>query len=752
MTLTPGGRISVALTVTAAVAAIAGVRLLPPAPRPATAPPGEFSAERALVVVRDLAGDGKPRPVDAESPLTRPERLRSALEARGFRAAVQDVFACGVYGACARVRNVVGRLGEPGRKAVLLVAHHDSAGASPGAADDASGVAAILEVARALSAGPAPARPVIALFTDSEETGLVGATAFMQHPWAREVGAVVNVEARGTGGASLVFDTTGDPSWLVPVLRRIPRPFASSLFSTLYDLIPNDTDMTALERGGFPGLNLAFMQRAVRYHTPLDDVRHLEPSSLQHQGESLLALSRALADQDLEGARKRRMAFFDVLGTVIVAWPAGAALPLAIVSAILAAAAAILVLRLEGARATAAAWGVAGALTAPLLAAALALAAWLALRNGPLPRLFVAHPAPFVACCWMLGAGAALLSAAVAARRAGSAGLFAGAAAVWAALAVGMAATLPGAAHVATVPAAAAGLAGIACASTRLRPGWLAAALVPAVAGAIVLFPDALLLPAALGIPAGPAVAAVVALVVLPIAPLVAALAGRARAAPAIASLAAALVFAAIAASLPHATEDAPERLSVAFAEEGGKARLLVEAEHDALPPAMRALAPFSSSRAHPFSWAPYRAMFVAQTDPVGLAPPRFDILSVKEEGGSRRIRARMSSPRSAPVLMLLLPPSADVAAFTMDGVTVPRAAEKARRWFGGHWLYACVTSPPEGVEIEVALRGPTLEAVLVDESRTLPPAASRLAAARPRTAATSFDGDLTLASTPVRL
>ncbi len=764
--LAPGGRLAIALAAVAATVAAAGLGLAPPSPRPATAPPSEFSAERALAIVRDLAGDGAPRPAGTEAGARATERLRVLLEERGFRAEVQDVFACGVYGACARVRNVVGRLGAPGPKAVLLVAHHDSVGAGPGAADDASGVAAVLEAARALSAGPAPARPIIALLTDSEETGLVGATAFVErHPWAGEVGAIVNAEARGTEGASIVFDTAGDPTWLVPALRRIRRPIASSLFSAVYDLVPNDTDLTALERSGLPGVNLAFAQAVVRYHTPLDDVRHLDASSLQHQGESLLALARALAGADLEGAGRRPMAFFDVLGAWILAWPARAALPLSIAAALAVVAAAALLFRLDGAR-PAAAWGFAGALAAPLLAAGTALAAWLALRQGPLPRLFVAHPAPFVACCWTLGAGAALLCAAVAARRAGKAGLFAGSAAIWAMLAVAIAATLPGAAHVATVPALACGLSGLSCAlGTRtkglrsaaaraagLRVGWLAATLVPAVAGGLVLFPAALLLPAMLGIPSGALVSAAVALVAFPLAPLVAALSGRARFVPALALLAAAFVLAGVAAAMPHATEDAPERLAIAFHEEGGRARLLVEAEHDALPPAVRALAPFPARRARPFPWAPYRRAFIAPAEPTGLAPPRLDVLSEREEGGVRRIRARMRSQRGAPVIMLLLPPSADVASFAIDGVPVPPAAEKARRWFGGHRLYATVTSPPEGVEIEVALRGAAVEAVLVDQTRGLPPAAARLAAARPRTATTSQDGDLTLASAPVRL
>src|SRR5207237_10920349 len=97
---------------------------------------------------------------------------------------------------------------QPGR-ALLLVAHYDSAPVSPGAADDGSGVVALLESLRALAAGPPLEHDVIALFTDGEEMGLLGAQAFVsQSVAARDVALVINVEARGASGPSLMFGTT----------------------------------------------------------------------------------------------------------------------------------------------------------------------------------------------------------------------------------------------------------------------------------------------------------------------------------------------------------------------------------------------------------------------------------------------------------------------------------------------------------------------------------------------------------------
>src|SRR5690606_41038472 len=52
--------------------------------------------------------------------------------------------------------------------------------------DDLAGVAAILEAARALLAGAPTANPVVLLFTDGEEAGLLGARAFLGHPLDRK--------------------------------------------------------------------------------------------------------------------------------------------------------------------------------------------------------------------------------------------------------------------------------------------------------------------------------------------------------------------------------------------------------------------------------------------------------------------------------------------------------------------------------------------------------------------------------------
>ena len=62
---------------------------------------------------------------------------------------------------------------------------------------------------------------VILLFNEGEEDGLLGAEAFTStHPWAQQVGAVVNLEARGTTGASLMFETSDASGWIIDLFAR----------------------------------------------------------------------------------------------------------------------------------------------------------------------------------------------------------------------------------------------------------------------------------------------------------------------------------------------------------------------------------------------------------------------------------------------------------------------------------------------------------------------------------------------------
>jgi hypothetical protein len=393
----------------AAAAAIAGgaaiVRLEPPPPRPSDSAASGFSAMRARRVLAAIAGDGVPHPEGSAAAASVRDRVAAEFRRLGDVPEIQTGFACGSNGVCGTVSNVVVRRpGEAGRRPVLLSAHADSVAAGPGASDDGMGVAAVLEIARALGSSPLR-RPVVFLIDDGEEQGLLGARVFAESGGTGGVLADVNIEARGTRGPSFLFETSGPNRWLAPLFSRIPRPATSSLFSSIYRTMPNDTDLTVFREHAAAGVNFACVGGVARYHTPRDDVAHADLATLQHQGENALAVARAL-DRAPEAHVGGDAVWFDVFGTTVVSWPAAATLPAAAGVALLAAAG---ILR-RRTRAGALALGFAAFPAAILggIAGAAAVSATLR-RAGALPSGWIAHPGAAAAAVW---AGALLASGA----------------------------------------------------------------------------------------------------------------------------------------------------------------------------------------------------------------------------------------------------------------------------------------------------------------------------------------------------
>src|SRR5690606_388309 len=199
--------------------------------------------------------------------------------------------------------------------------HYDSVPGSPGAADDAAGVSAMLEIARALQAGPQPARDVVFLFTDGEEVGLLGARAFFgEHALARRVGFVVNLEARGGSGRALMFQPgPGNAETVRLFARSAVRPMATSLSQFIYERMPNDTDFTVPAEAGIPGLNFAFVGRPFDYHSPTATPERLDRGSLQDLGAQALAATRTAADAEAMPAAGRNAAYSQVAAPLAAA-------------------------------------------------------------------------------------------------------------------------------------------------------------------------------------------------------------------------------------------------------------------------------------------------------------------------------------------------------------------------------------------------------------------------------------------------
>lgn len=330
-------------SIVAAAAWLGAAGVGAPDPRPASAPAEEFSAERALAHVEAIAT--APRPIGSEAHAAARAYVVRQVEALGLEATVQSGVGRSPWvrnPTFGSVQNVVVRLpgadGEASGPAVLLAAHYDSVPSGPGASDDAVGVAVLLETLRALRAGPPLGHDVIALFTDGEEAGLLGADSFnREHPWIDDVAVVLNFEARGTRGPAVMFETGPHNLWLI---RRFaaasPHPVAASYSYEVYRRLPNDTDFSVFRDRGLNGLNFGHIHGAVGYHTAKDSVARLAPGSLQHHGDNALALARELAGSDLEAARAARgdAVYFNPWGSSFVWFPASWVSPLVVLVAL----------------------------------------------------------------------------------------------------------------------------------------------------------------------------------------------------------------------------------------------------------------------------------------------------------------------------------------------------------------------------------------------------------------------------------
>ena len=325
------GRLLALAAALIAATLIAWISARTPQPRGADAPQTAFSAGRAMSDVRAIGS--VPHPIGSAANHAARDYLVRRMGALGLAPEVHSGVGFGsrerggkLYIGGGTVENLIGVL--PGRDrtapALTLMAHYDSVPGSPGAADDAAGVAAMLETVRAIKARGVPARDVMVLITDGEEAGLLGAHAFFERdPLAKRVGFLVNAEARGGGGRVQMFQTGANSSGAVAMLKANGlNPQASSLTGYIYERMPNDTDFTLSRKAGVDGLNYAFLGRQFDYHSASSTPDNLEQGTLQDMGQQVLANAASVAFAPALPAKTPNPVFSQLLGGITVTYPA----------------------------------------------------------------------------------------------------------------------------------------------------------------------------------------------------------------------------------------------------------------------------------------------------------------------------------------------------------------------------------------------------------------------------------------------
>ena len=266
----------------------------------------EFSLENALNHLKKITKE--PHYVGSNEHKNVQNYIVSELQKMGFETEIQTQTAINKkWFAATTAENIIAKLkGTGSEKALLLLTHYDSnPHSSLGASDAGSGVVTILEGLRAfLAKNETPKNDLIILISDAEEIGLLGAQAFVdKHPWTKDIGLVLNFEARGSGGPSyMLMETNGKNSKLLSeFLAAKPNfPAANSLMYSIYKKLPNDTDLTIFrEDANINGFNFAFIGDHFDYHTAQDSYERLDKESLLHQADYFTSSLNYFSNSDL---------------------------------------------------------------------------------------------------------------------------------------------------------------------------------------------------------------------------------------------------------------------------------------------------------------------------------------------------------------------------------------------------------------------------------------------------------------------
>lgn len=302
----------------------------------------EYSTKRALEKVKVISQN--PHYIGSNNHKIVGDYLVKELQKMGLETQIQEGTTLSDWGNLTKSKNILARIkGSDSSKALLLLSHYDSAphSYSHGASDDASGIATILEGVRAfLENKTSHKNDIIILFSDAEELGLNGAALFVtKSDWAKEVGLVLNFEARGSAGPSymLMEVNKGNANMVKEFTAANPSyPVSNSLMYSIYKMLPNDTDLTVFrEQGKIQGFNFAFIDNHFNYHTAQDDFNHLSPKTMEHQGTYMVPLLNYFSNSDLTSLQSSEDYVYFNTPINFVSYPFSWVFPMVLIAAFL---------------------------------------------------------------------------------------------------------------------------------------------------------------------------------------------------------------------------------------------------------------------------------------------------------------------------------------------------------------------------------------------------------------------------------
>lgn len=189
--------------------------------------------------------------------------------------------------------NVIGSLTGNQEDVIILSAHFDHLGiyqneVYPGANDNASGVACVLDVMRRLIREEKVLNhTVVAAFWSAEESGYNGSRAFLEHPTfpLEKLKAVFNVDTIGNGMVGNFILWGKDENAAVKVMEDAAEAAKCSAV-----FIPNsqhNSDQLSFAQAGIPAVTLLAREWLVKNHTPEDTIGMIKPEQIALASEVL---------------------------------------------------------------------------------------------------------------------------------------------------------------------------------------------------------------------------------------------------------------------------------------------------------------------------------------------------------------------------------------------------------------------------------------------------------------------------------
>jgi hypothetical protein len=200
-----------------------------PAPLAPPALPPAFDEQTATGLAEQLASTYPDRTPGSVGALGATQWLTRQL--RPFLPVDVDSFEATIPGlGRRRLQNVTAVVAGQSPDTIVVMAHRDDSGGGPGADDNASGTAALVELARAYSAAPttengerpvAAAHRIVFLSSDGGAFGSLGAAYFLAHsPYRRNVVSVLNLDTIAGAGPPRLEFAGSRPRSPAPVLLR----------------------------------------------------------------------------------------------------------------------------------------------------------------------------------------------------------------------------------------------------------------------------------------------------------------------------------------------------------------------------------------------------------------------------------------------------------------------------------------------------------------------------------------------------